>query len=149
MSDITSHFFRRHVRNYGLTNSIKYTTFFHVYEASPYQISHIHLQSFTNYRHQTGSLKENVITVESLFYHFTPQNNMTAYFSKVYYNSTSPLNSEERVRSQVSLSGMCSAESGIWVEFSSRTLGFPCHYHSTNVPLFLIHLSPTLYNLSK
>lgn len=104
---------------------------------------------FTNYRHQTRSLKANVITVELLFYRFTPHKNTTVCFSKVNYNSTSPLNPEERVRSQVSLSGMCSAQSGMWAGFSSRTLGFPCHYHSTNVPLSLIRLSPTLYNLSK
>jgi hypothetical protein len=71
------------------------------------------------------------------------------YSSNVYYNSISPLNSEEYVRSQVSLSGMCSTQSGTWAGFSSRTLCFPCHYYPTNVPLSLIRLSLTLYNLSK
>jgi hypothetical protein len=59
--------------NYGLTNNTQHATFFHVYEVSPYQISHIHLQMFTNYRHQTGNLKANVITVAILSFYTSQQ----------------------------------------------------------------------------
>jgi len=58
------------------------------------------------------------------------------------------LDTEARVRSQVSLCGVFGGRSGTGTGFSPRTSVFPCQYHSTNAPYPFIHLPPMLYNVS-
>ena len=45
-----------------------------------------------------------------------------------------PLNTEARVRSQVSTCYICGGQSGTGTGLSPSTWVFLCHYHSTNVP---------------
>ena len=42
---------------------------------------------------------------------------------------------EARVRSRVSLCGICGWPIGTGTSFSPNTSGFPCHFHSTGAPL--------------
>ena len=42
----------------------------------------------------------------------------------------------------------CVGRSGTVPGFSPSTSDFPCQFHSTNAPYTLIHLPPTLYNVS-
>jgi hypothetical protein len=49
--------------------------------------------------------------------------------------SRQPLTAEARVRSRVSLCGICGGQSGTWTGFSPSTSVFPFQFHSTGAPL--------------
>jgi hypothetical protein len=49
--------------------------------------------------------------------------------------SRRPLNTDARVRSRISLCGICGGQSCTGTGFSPSTSIFPCQFHSTGAPL--------------
>jgi hypothetical protein len=51
--------------------------------------------------------------------------------------SRRPPTAEARVRSRVSLCGICGGQSGTGTDYSQSTSVFPCQFHSTGAPLLV------------
>ena len=69
----------------------------------------------------------------------------------IFYTTTmyfQDLTEDTRVRSQANHFQICGGQSSTAIGVCPNTSDFSCQYHSTNAPYPIIHLPPTLYNVS-